>query len=86
MEHQYFVTEPIPAIAEAGHRMPLLRCPISDYYSRQEKGGLLSASTSRTAGPGAWTGSPRFFQRPLPDDLDRVMDVLEGRVRADAAL
>ncbi|MEO1552063.1 MAG: FAD-binding oxidoreductase, partial [Pseudomonadota bacterium] len=25
MEHQYFVTEEIPAIVEAGHRMPLLR-------------------------------------------------------------
>ncbi|MEO0718917.1 MAG: FAD-dependent oxidoreductase, partial [Pseudomonadota bacterium] len=29
MEHQYFVTDDIPAIAAAGHRMPLLRCPIS---------------------------------------------------------
>ena len=41
MEHQYFVTEPIAQIVEAGHRMPLLRCPISDYYCRQEKQGLL---------------------------------------------
>ena len=42
MEHQYFLTEDIPAIAEAGgRRMPLLRCPISDYYCRQEKNGLL---------------------------------------------
>ncbi|NNL72538.1 MAG: FAD-binding oxidoreductase, partial [Silicimonas sp.] len=41
MEHQYFLTEDIPAITEASHRMPLLRCPISDYYCRQEKGGLL---------------------------------------------
>ena len=32
MEHQYFLTEPIAAIADAGHRMPLIRCPISDYY------------------------------------------------------
>ena len=40
MEHQYFVTEEIDDIVQAGHRMPLLRCPISD-YSRQEKNGLL---------------------------------------------
>ncbi|MEP2473610.1 MAG: FAD-binding oxidoreductase, partial [Paracoccaceae bacterium] len=40
MEHQYFVTEDIPAIRDAGHRMPLLRCPISDYYCRQDKNGL----------------------------------------------
>ena len=38
MEHQYFLTEDIPEIAEAGHRMPLLRCPISDLLlsSRQK--------------------------------------------------
>ncbi len=36
-----FLTEDIPGIREAGHRMPLLRCPISDYYCRQEKQGLL---------------------------------------------
>ena len=41
MEHQYFLTEDIQAIIDAGHRMPLLRCPISDYYCRQEKNGLL---------------------------------------------
>jgi len=41
MEHQYFVTEAIPEIEAATHRMPLLRCPISDYYCRQEKNGLL---------------------------------------------
>ena len=32
MEHQYFVTEDIPAIAGSDMRMPLLRCPISYYY------------------------------------------------------
>ena len=41
MEHQYFITEDMPGVMEAGHRIPLLRCPISDYYSRQEKNGLL---------------------------------------------
>jgi len=41
IEHQYFLTEDIPAIAEAAHRMPLLRWAISDYYCRQAKNGLL---------------------------------------------
>ncbi|MEL6775501.1 MAG: FAD-binding oxidoreductase, partial [Pseudomonadota bacterium] len=41
MEHQYFLTEPIAGIAEAGHRMPLIRCPQADFYARQEKQGLL---------------------------------------------
>ncbi len=79
MEHQYFVTEDIPAIAEAGHRMPLLRCPISDYYSRQEKGGLLVGFYEQDCKTWGMDGiSPNFANDLCPDDLDRVMDVLEG--------
>ncbi|MEL6682602.1 MAG: FAD-dependent oxidoreductase [Pseudomonadota bacterium] len=79
MEHQYFVTEDIPAIAEAGHRMPLLRCPISDYYSRQEKGGLLVGFYEQDCKTWGMDGISADFSNALcPDDLDRVMDVLEG--------
>lgn len=79
MEHQYFVTEDIPAIAEAGHRMPLLRCPISDYYSRQEKNGLLVGFYEQDCKTWGLDGiSPSFSNDLCPDDLDRVMDVLEG--------
>ncbi|MDE0523365.1 MAG: FAD-dependent oxidoreductase [Boseongicola sp.] len=81
MEHQYFLTEDIPAIKEAGHRMPLLRCPISDYYSRQEKGGLLVGfyeQNCKTWGMGGI--DPNFANALCPDDLERVMDVLEGAI------
>jgi len=79
MEHQYFVTEDIAAIAEAGHRMPLLRCPISDYYSRQEKNGLLVGFYEQGCKTWGMDGiSPSFSNDLCPDDLDRVMDVLEG--------
>ena len=79
MEHQYFVTEDIPAIAEAGHRMPLLRCPISDYYCRQEKGGLLIGFYEQACKTWGMDGvDPNFSNDLCPDDLDRVMDVLEG--------
>ncbi len=79
MEHQYFVTEDIPAIAEAGHRMPLLRCPISDYYSRQEKNGLLVGFYEQDCKTWGLDGiSPDFSNDLCPDDLERVMDVLEG--------
>ncbi|MEX3016110.1 FAD-dependent oxidoreductase [Gymnodinialimonas hymeniacidonis] len=79
MEHQYFVTDDIPAIAEAGHRMPLLRCPISDYYSRQEKDGLLVGFYEQDCKTWGMDGiSPAFSNDLCPDDLDRVMDVLEG--------
>ena len=79
MEHQYFVTEDIPAIIEAGHRMPLIRCPISDYYSRQEKNGLLVGFYEQDCKTWGLDGiSPDFSNDLCPDDLDRVMDVLEG--------
>ncbi|MDX8348103.1 FAD-dependent oxidoreductase [Cognatiyoonia sp. IB215446] len=79
MEHQYFVTEDIPTIAAAGHRMPLLRCPISDYYARQEKNGLLVGFYEQDCKTWGMDGiSPSFANDLCPDDLDRVMDVLEG--------
>lgn len=79
MEHQYFVTEDIPAIVDGGHRMPLLRCPISDYYCRQEKNGLLVGFYEQDCKTWGMDGiDPNFVNALCPDDLDRVMDVLEG--------
>ncbi|MEM8795016.1 MAG: FAD-dependent oxidoreductase [Pseudomonadota bacterium] len=79
MEHQYFLTEPIKAIEEAGHRMPLIRCPVSDFYSRQEKNGLLVGFYEQDCRPWGMDGiDPDFVNALCPDDLDRVTDVLEG--------
>ena len=79
MEHQYFLTEEIQAIKDAGHRMPLLRCPISDYYCRQEKNGLLVGFYEQDCKTWGLDGiDPNFVNALCPDDLDRVTDVLEG--------
>ncbi|MEL6464669.1 MAG: FAD-dependent oxidoreductase [Pseudomonadota bacterium] len=79
MEHQYFVTDEIPGIVAAGHRMPLLRCPISDYYCRQEKNGLLLGFYEQDCKTWGMDGiSPDFSNDLCPDDLDRITDVLEG--------
>ncbi|MEL7395295.1 MAG: FAD-dependent oxidoreductase [Pseudomonadota bacterium] len=79
MEHQYFLTEPIQGIIDAGHRMPLLRCPISDYYCRQEKQGLLVGFYEQDCRTWGMDGiDPNFVNALCPDDLDRVTDVLEG--------
>ena len=87
MEHQYFLTEDIPAIAKAGHRMPLLRCPISDYYCRQEKGGLLVGFYEQDCRTWGMDGiDPNFVNALCPDDLERVMDVLEGAFERMPAL
>ena len=87
MEHQYFVTEDIPAIADAGHRMPLLRCPISDYYCRQEKDGLLIGFYEQGCKTWGMDGiDPHFVNALCPDDLDRITDVLEGAFERMPAL
>ncbi|MFZ5962860.1 GcvT family protein [Thalassococcus sp. BH17M4-6] len=79
MEHQYFVTEEIAAIRDAGHRMPLLRCPISDYYCRQERNGLLLGFYEQGCKTWGMDGiDPKFSNALCPDDLHRVTDVLEG--------
>ncbi|UWQ24029.1 FAD-dependent oxidoreductase [Leisingera aquaemixtae] len=79
MEHQYFLTEDIPAIKEAGRRMPLIRCPISDFYCRQEKNGLLIGFYEQDCKTWGMDGiDPDFVNALCPDDLERVMDVLEG--------
>lgn len=79
MEHQYFLTEPIKAIEDAEHRMPLLRCPISDYYCRQEKNGLLVGFYEQDCKTWGMDGiDPHFVNALCPDDLERVTDVLEG--------
>ena len=79
MEHQYFLTEEIAQIRDADHRMPLIRCPISDYYCRQEKNGLLVGFYEQDCKTWGLDGiDPNFVNALCPDDLDRVMDVLEG--------
>lgn len=81
MEHQYFLTDEIPEIADADHRMPLLRCPISDYYCRQEKQGLLLGFYEQDCKTWGMDGiDPKFANALCPDDLERVSDVLEGAI------
>ena len=41
MEHQFFLTEELPELEALSHRVPLLRDPGDDFYSRQEHKGLL---------------------------------------------
>ena len=79
MEHQYFLTEPIQAITDFGKRVPLLRCPIDDFYSRQEQQGLLVGFYEQDCKPWGMDGIDANFVNALcPDDLERVMPVLEN--------
>ena len=87
MEHQYFLTEDIPEIIHSDHRMPLLRCPISDYYCRQDKNGLLIGFYEQNCKTWGMDGiDPNFVNALCPDDLERVTDVLDGAFERMPAL
>ncbi len=85
MQHQYLVTEDIPALVERGaDKLPLLRDPDVSYYLRQERQGFI-------LGPYEWqcraewqNGLPADFAYQLwPDDLGRLERYIEdacGRV------
>ncbi len=79
MEHQYMLTEPIPEIEALDIRVPLIRCPTDDFYSRQEKNGLLLGFYEQDCRTWGLDGiDPNFTMALCPDDLDRVIDVMEG--------
>ena len=79
MEHQYLLTEPIPEIEALDFRVPLLRCPTDDFYSRQEKAGLLVGFYEQGCKTWGLDGiDPQFSNALCPDDLDRCLDTMEG--------
>ncbi|TGQ40540.1 MULTISPECIES: FAD-dependent oxidoreductase [unclassified Mesorhizobium] len=79
MEHQYMLTEPVAELRDLGFRVPLIRCPTDDFYSRQEKQGLLVGFYEQQCKTWGLNGiDPDFSMALCPDDLDRVIDVMEG--------
>ncbi|MBP0437230.1 GcvT family protein [Tianweitania sediminis] len=72
-EHQYFVTETIPAIAEMGHRLPSVADRDGEYYLRQEGLGLLVGAYERRMKFWAEDSTPLDFGHELfADDLERI--------------
>ena len=75
MEHQYFVTEEIPAIAELGRELPGVADRDQEYYMRQEGKGLLVGAYEADGRFWSETGTPMDFGHDLlPPDLDRIED------------
>ncbi len=78
MEHMYFVTDSIPEIAALDKRVPIIRDPRDDFYSRQEKQGLLVGVYEQGCKTFGMNGiDPNFTQALCPDDLDRCLDNME---------
>ena len=75
MEHQYFVTEDIPEIAELGRELPSVADRDKEYYMRQEGNGLLVGAYEKDGRFWAEQGTPLDFGHDLlQDDLDRIVD------------
>ena len=75
MEHQYFVTEAIPAIAELGRELPGVADRDQEYYMRQEGQGLLVGAYEKDGRFWSEQGTPMDFGHDLlPPDLDRIED------------
>ncbi len=78
MEHMYFLTEPIPQIQQLDFRVPIIRDPGDDFYSRQEKEGLLVGVYEQACKPFGMDGiDPNFTKALCPSDLDRCLDNME---------
>ena len=75
MEHQYFVTEEIPEIAELGRELPSVADRDNEYYMRQEGKGLLVGAYEQDGRFWAEDGTPLDFGHDLlQEDLDRIVD------------
>ena len=89
MEHQYLVTEPIPALAERGEELPMIRDPepSASYYLRQERGGVIIGPYEHDGHVWARGGvPPEFGQELLEPDLDRIAEhVAEAMERVPLA-
>ena len=79
MEHMYFLTDPIKELEEMEERVPIIRDPGDDFYSRQEKNGLLVGVYEQACKSFGMDGiDPSFTMALCPNDLDRCLDNMEG--------
>ena len=78
MEHMYFLTDPIKELEEMDERVPIIRDPGDDFYSRQEKKGLLVGVYEQGCKTFGMDGiDPDFTMALCPNDLDRCLDNME---------
>jgi dimethylglycine dehydrogenase len=78
MEHMYFLTDTMPELEALDFRVPIIRDPGDDFYSRQEKLGLLVGVYEQGCHTFGMDGiDPDFTQTLCPSDLDRCLDNME---------
>ena len=78
MEHMYFLTDTMPELEALDFRVPIIRDPGDDFYSRQEKNGLLVGVYEQGCKTFGMDGiDPEFTQALCESDLDRCLDNME---------
>ncbi|MFZ9038029.1 MAG: FAD-dependent oxidoreductase [Gammaproteobacteria bacterium] len=78
MEHMYFLTDTMAELEALDFRVPIIRDPGDDFYSRQEKLGLLVGVYEQGCHTFGMDGiDPDFTQALCPSDLDRCLDNME---------
>jgi dimethylglycine dehydrogenase len=78
MEHQYLVTDDIPAVFENHGELPHVLDPKGESYLRQEGRGLVIGTYEQACEPWAIDGTSwDFGSELLADKLDRISDSLE---------
>lgn len=79
MEHMYFLTDSMPEIEALDYQVPVVRDPFDDFYSRQEKNGLLVGVYEQGCKTFGMNGiDPNFTKDLCPSDLDRCLENMEG--------
>ncbi len=77
MEHQYLITEDMPALAGQKEQLHCIDFE-GEIYMRQERGGMLMGTYERAGVPWSERVTPwDFGQNLLPNDLDRIAPSLE---------
>jgi dimethylglycine dehydrogenase len=87
MEHQYLVTEALPALEADHDEMPVVRDVEASFYAREEAAGLIVGPYEPEPKPWAVDGiPPAFGQQLLPPDFDQIGSVLDLATRRIPAL
>ncbi len=87
MEHQYLVTDALPALEADHHEMPVVRDVEASFYAREEAAGLIVGPYEPEPKPWAVDGiPPAFGQQLLPPDFDQIGGVLDLATRRIPAL
>ena len=80
LEHQYLVTESIPALEEHSALFPLVRDPDIRFYLRRERNAFLVGSYAHDGRPAWQQEGPLddFAHQLFPDSVEDILDVLEA--------